>query len=102
MSANQQGQRGGGKAQAKGSAATRTKNRRAFAIIIYFLGLLTIYSFDKLTLDTQIVDYANWLDEDGDGLFNPGMVEGILQTLLVGGFAALTWMGVKTAKDEEV
>lgn len=94
---NQSGK--GGQRQA--TAATRTKNRRSLSLIIYILGMLIIYAFDKATLDTQLVTYVKWLDEDGDGTLNPGMVQGIIQTILVGGFCALTWMAIKTAKDEE-
>lgn len=94
---NQSGK--GGTRQA--TAATRTKNRRSLSLIIYILGMFIIYALDKAYVDTGLVMWFRFLDEDGDSWFNPDMVEAGIQVILVGGFCTFTWMAVKTAKDEE-
>jgi uncharacterized protein YdeI (YjbR/CyaY-like superfamily) len=63
--------------------------------------MFLIYAFDKVRLDSLVVWCFKWLNEDGTSWFNPAMVESGLQVILVGGFIALTWMALKTAKDEE-
>lgn len=98
MAQGQQGNKGGGN---QNSAVTRKKNRRSFLLTILYIALFIIYVFDKFYGDTGIVMWFRYLDEDGDSWFNPDMVEAGLQVTLVGGFAALCYMGIHTARNEE-
>lgn len=85
----------------KSNVVTRKKNRRSLQMVIIYAAVFLIAMFDKFYGDTAIVMWFQYLDEDGDSWFNPDYIEASLQTILVGGIAVLTYMGINLAKNEE-